>query len=647
MVYYKSQDDACSLKASSKEKGSVQVRRAVDESAVDFDRRDKDHDNNDEGGGGAYAVCYLGGPDMIFVLMTRSRAWLFGFVDEDDRGKLLPRMQAMVAENTGNKKETTSLVSQDGMHLCAHVPLKKRDYGKHARYVTLLSSGDLLVFEQSSIRKIVQVVRLSHSCAKINVVREKENVKLVPPPGCDVSANDVEIVHLDLVLATGEHFVLTFASTAVAKAWYKVMKRFVAGEDAKAMVEGDDASASKSHHRRKSSQGDGGNGGVMRSLKSTFSFYTNKVAERVSDRMGLTQKGLLHKSRPSVDAAADLNLNLDAAEDSAPSGHHAGRSKAKSGSGMHSKAKPSPRVHGHKTRRPNYRTHHHHHKQSSRASPLGTAAAEKAKEKASKHRSAEHHRGNKHRGAERAAAGGKRHSAGEWQKFTTDDGKRYYYNAVTKETKWHLSSKDRYKQSKAKAGNKKATTETSSPGKRQPPKGAQVEPPSPPKEPKSEEPMKEEEDRFDCSPRPGQLKKEGSAHGVEDNDVLRNTRRRLKSIAMREDARQQSIENADFLSSSVDKIISDWSKSKTLAQMLETLPQVLQKMEKGVLSPISESSSSPHHSWGEIRKAYAKALRIVHPDKQKADASAYDKLVCQRIFILIRDKMNRERDLRG
>ena len=63
----------------------------------------------------AYATCYLGGPSLIFVVMTPSRAWMFSFVDVQDRGKLIPKIQTLIDScRLGASASSASKMAQIG-----------------------------------------------------------------------------------------------------------------------------------------------------------------------------------------------------------------------------------------------------------------------------------------------------------------------------------------------------------------------------------------------------------------------------------------------------------------------------------------------------------------------------------------------------
>ena len=77
--------------------------------------------------------------------------------------------------------------------------------------------------------------------------------------------------------------------------WYKHLKAYVAGAEAHFDNSGDAVA-----HRGS----DGTASGVMSSLKNTFSFYKAKVAEKVSDTMGISTKGL--RQQQSLDFEDDV-----------------------------------------------------------------------------------------------------------------------------------------------------------------------------------------------------------------------------------------------------------------------------------------------------------------------------------------------------
>ena len=97
-----------------------------------------------------------------------------------------------------------------------------------------------------------------------------------------------------------------------------------------------------------------------------------------------------------------------------------------------------------------------------------------------------------------------------------------------------------------------------------------------------------------------------TAHGVDGDVALRKTRRRLKSIAIHEAERKEAIENADFLSSTVDKVVSDWSSGKSLGTMLGTLGAVISTLPQPVIELRDDGEAL---TWAQVRKGYARALR--------------------------------------
>ena len=82
LVYYKHEEDAS---VAGKEKGSLMFRQLSESELCGGTTHPS-----------AYATCYLGGPSLIFVVMTPSRAWMFSFVDVQDRGKLIPKIQTLI-----------------------------------------------------------------------------------------------------------------------------------------------------------------------------------------------------------------------------------------------------------------------------------------------------------------------------------------------------------------------------------------------------------------------------------------------------------------------------------------------------------------------------------------------------------------------
>ena len=353
---------------------------------------------------------------------------------------------------------------------------------------------------------------------------------------------------------------------------------------------------------------DGTASGVMSSLKNTFSFYKAKVAEKVSDTMGITHKGL--RQQQSLDFEDDVMFVTEKAttrrvsQQSAGSRHSGGLDHGKKSRGKVKKARApaaaegsssaaSPRQHARTPRkhaRATYRSGTKHKKQppATATRPPCSDASKSSPTSASPPPSASTPP------AAPAAA-----SRRKWQEFRTPEGRPYFYNPATKESKWRLGKGDKVEV--GKVAKEKAA----------------------------------------AAPVPKAAPTLRTAHGVDGDVALRKTRRRLKSIAIHEAERKEAIENADFLSSTVDKVVSDWSSGKSLGTMLGTLGAVISTLPQPVIE-LRDDGEAP--TWAQVRKGYARALRVLHPDKIDKDATAYDKLLRQRIFMLVRDTMSKERE---
>eukprot|EP00940_MAST-03C_sp_MAST-3C-sp2_P000767 g767.t1 len=101
---------------------------------------------------------------------------------------------------------------------------------------------------------------------------------------------------------------------------------------------------------------------------------------------------------------------------------------------------------------------------------------------------------------------------------------------------------------------------------------------------------------------------------------------RLRRLREEEERSQKEAECAAALTSKIDRKTEEWAKNKALHVLLRTLPEILPHISASKFPTLNRDAGT-----SEIKRAYRKALRIVHPDKQK-NRVLEERLLAQRVF---------------
>lgn len=114
--------------------------------------------------------------------------------------------------------------------------------------------------------------------------------------------------------------------------------------------------------------------------------------------------------------------------------------------------------------------------------------------------------------------------------------------------------------------------------------------------------------------------------------VAKRQAERLAALAENEDKAKRDADKRTRVEAEIDSRIRLWSRGKDVVQMLTSLSVILRGREVPDSITLSASTGLPE----DVKKAYMRALRIVHPDKV-ATASLEDQLEAQKVFTALSD----------
>lgn len=124
-------------------------------------------------------------------------------------------------------------------------------------------------------------------------------------------------------------------------------------------------------------------------------------------------------------------------------------------------------------------------------------------------------------------------------------------------------------------------------------------------------------------------------------EKLRHKRRhaeRVQQINDTADRAKQEEATKDTLREEIESRVASWARGKTIGGMLQSLPQVIAWGEHSSGVELDARSSA-----AAIKKAYLKAVRVVHPDKV-ATAPLQQRLEAQRVFAVLQDAFKAHED---
>ncbi len=119
-------------------------------------------------------------------------------------------------------------------------------------------------------------------------------------------------------------------------------------------------------------------------------------------------------------------------------------------------------------------------------------------------------------------------------------------------------------------------------------------------------------------------------------------KRRREREAEREKQEAEKNEKDD-LSKSTEAKVRSWAKEKGVHQMLNDLDDIFEGAPTPDLSKQLHVSSTA----SEMKRAYMKAIRFVHPDKIGADATTGKKLLASAVFAVLNEAYERKKRVEG
>jgi len=128
--------------------------------------------------------------------------------------------------------------------------------------------------------------------------------------------------------------------------------------------------------------------------------------------------------------------------------------------------------------------------------------------------------------------------------------------------------------------------------------------------------------------------------------IQEEERKKKANIENRKKEREQKIEDAnreaeeaDVIGRKVDKQIKNWVVGKSIHNMLNDLD----KIWAGAPIP-AKRLSKVHSSESELKKAYMKAIRVIHPDKNVGDnVSVEQKCLSKAVFTVLQTSYEKSR----
>ena len=126
--------------------------------------------------------------------------------------------------------------------------------------------------------------------------------------------------------------------------------------------------------------------------------------------------------------------------------------------------------------------------------------------------------------------------------------------------------------------------------------------------------------------------------------------RRRQERAEEKKQQDERMATSELIQSEVKSKIVSWSslpnRGKSIEELLNTLDTILPEcVPRGCLSagPLVLGSSSP----SEVKKAYMKAVRLIHPDKLSIEVSLKTKMLAEAAFILVTEVFDAYRSAHG
>jgi hypothetical protein len=108
-----------------------------------------------------------------------------------------------------------------------------------------------------------------------------------------------------------------------------------------------------------------------------------------------------------------------------------------------------------------------------------------------------------------------------------------------------------------------------------------------------------------------------------DAALQRRQDERVREMRENERKKEREAREVSQVQRQVDGAVDRWASSKDLSTMLATMSQIW---------PEAAAALNPQSRGAGIKKAYMKALRLVHPDKVDANAPVRRKVMAQRLF---------------
>jgi hypothetical protein len=112
-------------------------------------------------------------------------------------------------------------------------------------------------------------------------------------------------------------------------------------------------------------------------------------------------------------------------------------------------------------------------------------------------------------------------------------------------------------------------------------------------------------------------------------DTQRRQRERVENIRKAEETKSAADAEAIKMKGAVDLRVGSWARGKTAAEMLSALAAILPDL-CGDLPPLVRDAPP-----ADIKRAFHRAVRIIHPDKLAPCVPLETRLVAERVFITL------------
>lgn len=117
-------------------------------------------------------------------------------------------------------------------------------------------------------------------------------------------------------------------------------------------------------------------------------------------------------------------------------------------------------------------------------------------------------------------------------------------------------------------------------------------------------------------------------------------RKERQAEMIRQKAEEDAV--ADRVRHEVKSTVDRWAHGKSVGGLMKDLPAIVPWLAEDVRGIIAAHLSSPTPSPGDLKKAYHKVARLLHPDSQRAktkDLNVSQRLTHEHVFAVIAQKM--------